>query len=80
MKDLILLAVIILILAAATIYIVRAKKSGITCIGCPDAKTCSGHCSSNNTIDAPPTNENVQQTPVACNGNCSGCNGGCKLG
>ena len=40
---------IVLIVGGAVAYIVRAKKSGQRCIGCPDSKTCSsggcsGHC------------------------------------
>ncbi len=41
--------VIIIVLLAAIIggvigYLVRAKKRGETCIGCPYAKQCGGKC------------------------------------
>ena len=40
-KDIVILAIIILILGAAAFYTYRAKKSGKKCIGCPDACNCS---------------------------------------
>ncbi len=47
MGDYIALAVIVVILAAAIIYIIKAKKSGTKCIGCPYGKNCSS-CSCGN--------------------------------
>lgn len=41
--DYIILAVVAVILAAAIGYIVKKKKSGAACIGCPDSHSCS-HC------------------------------------
>lgn len=35
-KDIVILAVVVLILGAAIFYMYRAKKSGKKCIGCPD--------------------------------------------
>ena len=46
MIDLIVILVLVLILGGAGMYVYRAKKSGQKCIGCPSAKSCSGHCSS----------------------------------
>ncbi len=43
--DIIAAAVIVLIVGGAVAYIIRAKKSGQKCIGCPDSKTCSHNCS-----------------------------------
>ncbi|MBO5165394.1 MAG: FeoB-associated Cys-rich membrane protein [Lachnospiraceae bacterium] len=40
--DIILVLVLLLILGAAVAYIVRAKKKGAKCIGCPASGTC-GH-------------------------------------
>ena len=40
MKNVVAILVIALILALAITYIVRQKKKGIKCIGCPSAKTC----------------------------------------
>ena len=43
--DIIAVAVIVLVVGGAIAYIIKAKKSGQKCIGCPDSKTCSGGCS-----------------------------------
>ncbi len=42
--DYIAIAAIVLILGAAVLYIVRAKKRGEKCVGCPYAKQCGGNC------------------------------------
>ena len=39
--EVISIILIALIISSVIIYIVRAKRKGIKCIGCPDAKTCS---------------------------------------
>lgn len=46
MVDFFIIAVILVILGGAAFYIYKSKKSGAKCIGCPDAKTCSGNCGS----------------------------------
>lgn len=43
--DWLIIAVVVIILGGVIFYIRRAKKQGVKCIGCPDAKTCSGNCS-----------------------------------
>ena len=40
LPDIIVIAVILLIIGAATAYIIKAKKSGQKCIGCPYSKSC----------------------------------------
>ena len=40
MTDLIAVAVIVLIIALASLYIYKAKKRGQKCIGCPYANSC----------------------------------------
>ncbi len=45
MENVILIAVILLILGGASLYIYRAKKRGVKCIGCPEGPGCSGKCS-----------------------------------
>ena len=45
MENIIIIAVLALIVGGAVAYIIKAKKSGQKCIGCPDSKTCSGSCS-----------------------------------
>lgn len=50
MTNLIAAIVLITVLGLATLYIVRAKKNGKKCIGCPcscgnaESGTCSGNC------------------------------------
>ncbi len=43
--DIIVLLIIALMIGSASFYIIRAKKKGQKCIGCPYAKSCSGNCS-----------------------------------
>ncbi len=47
--DLIILAVLMIIIGAAVAYIIKEKKRGEKCIGCPNGGTCpnSGKCSGN---------------------------------
>lgn len=40
MTDFLVAAVIVLIVGAASLYIYKAKKSGVKCIGCPHAQSC----------------------------------------
>lgn len=42
--DYIAIAVIALVVGAAVFYLIRAKKRGEKCIGCPYAKQCGGKC------------------------------------
>ena len=41
-ESIIAIAVIALIVGGAAVYIIKAKKSGKKCIGCPDSCSCSG--------------------------------------
>lgn len=47
MADVIIVMILLLIIGGAVIYIVRAKRKGVKCIGCPDGATCSGSCGGN---------------------------------
>ncbi len=38
--DIIAIAVIILVIGGAAAYIIKAKKSGRKCIGCPESSSC----------------------------------------
>lgn len=40
MGNIIAIILIVLILGLAITYIVRAKKKGVTCIGCPSGESC----------------------------------------
>lgn len=45
MTNLIAVIILVLIVALASGYIIRAKKRGVKCVGCPDAsKCCGGSC------------------------------------
>ena len=50
MANLIVGIIILLIIGAAVFYIVKEKKKGVKCIGCPDGATCSGSCGSCNGV------------------------------
>ena len=40
MGEYIAIGIIVLIIGLAVFYVVKAKKSGSKCIGCPHAKSC----------------------------------------
>jgi hypothetical protein len=44
MVDIMIALIVLVILALAVGYIVRAKKKGQACIGCPNASSCTKHC------------------------------------
>lgn len=44
LADYIAIAVLLLIVGGASAYIIKAKKSGKRCIGCPDSATCASSC------------------------------------
>lgn len=43
--DFLVIAIIAAILISVTLYIRKAKKKGVKCIGCPNGASCGGHCS-----------------------------------
>jgi hypothetical protein len=45
--DIIVLIIVALAIGGASFYIIRAKKKGQKCVGCPYAKDCSSKCSCN---------------------------------
>lgn len=44
MADLIVVGIVLVIVGLAIAYIVKEKKKGVKCIGCPVAGQCSGKC------------------------------------
>ena len=46
MKDVFILAALVLVVAGIVFYLVRQRKKGVKCIGCPYSKHCSGNCKS----------------------------------
>ena len=50
MENFIVKAVVLIIIGCAIGYIMKAKKKGVKCVGCPYAKTCGNgtdNCSCN---------------------------------
>lgn len=47
MVDAIIIAAIVLIVGGALFYIIRARKNGQKCIGCPHSKECGSNCNCN---------------------------------
>lgn len=41
MTDIIVIAIVALIVGLAVAYIIREKKRGVKCVGCPHAKECA---------------------------------------
>ena len=44
MIDYIIIAILAVVVTAIICYIVRAKRRGQACIGCPHSKQCGGKC------------------------------------
>ena len=44
MADVMVILIISVIVASSVFYMVRAKKRGQACIGCPGASQCGRHC------------------------------------
>ena len=42
MENAVAVVVLLLILGGAVTYLIRAKKSGVKCVGCPAGGSCSG--------------------------------------
>jgi hypothetical protein len=47
MENYIIIAIILLIIGGIVYYLLKAKKRGQKCIGCPYCKECSGKCGDN---------------------------------
>ncbi len=43
MVNIIIIAIVLLIVGGATAYIIRQKKKGVKCIGCPAGGKCNCH-------------------------------------
>ncbi len=42
--DVIVFLILALVIGGAIFYMIQQKKKGMRCIGCPNAKSCSGNC------------------------------------
>ena len=47
MENWIIALILVAVVALIVVYLVRAKKRGEKCIGCPYCKQCGGDCSHN---------------------------------
>ncbi len=41
MENFIIIAILVVIIGCAIAYVVKAKKKGVKCVGCPNAEMCS---------------------------------------
>lgn len=71
MVDFIIAAVLIVVVGAAVRYIVKVKKSGVKCIGCP----AEGGCSHNKTSGCGCDGESTGESGSEC---CCGCHADTK--
>ena len=44
-ETILVIAIVVLIVGGAAAYVIRAKKRGVKCIGCPHSGSCGGGCS-----------------------------------
>lgn len=47
LTDIIVSVILVAIIGGAIAYIVKSKRNGSACIGCPHAKQCGGKCGCN---------------------------------
>lgn len=50
MQNIIIISVLVIVVGAAIFYIVKEKKKGKKCIGCPYSGTASCHCNAKGTV------------------------------
>ena len=58
MENFIIAGILVLILGGAGMYVYKAKKRGVKCIGCPAGGSCSHKCGDGS---------------QGCSGNCGNC-------
>ena len=44
MENVIVVLILVAIVAGITLYLIRAKRKGEKCVGCPYAKQCGSKC------------------------------------
>lgn len=44
MVDFMIVGILLVAIGAAVAYIIKQKKKGVRCIGCPSSGQCSGNC------------------------------------
>ena len=60
LTEIIAIAAIVLIVGGAIAYIIKAKKSGRKCIGCPYASSCKSGCKSGGCTSCQSKEENKE--------------------
>ena len=43
LEDLIIVAILLVVIGLSAMYVIREKKKGTKCIGCPHSKSCGSH-------------------------------------
>lgn len=76
MADLIVGGILLVIVGAAIVYIVKAKKKGIKCIGCPAAGQCAGGSKAH--VEGLCSDLVTEERSSSCNRNCAHCKGRCS--
>ncbi len=46
MENIIVIVALVLIIGGAAAYVLKQRKKGVKCIGCPNGESCSGNCCS----------------------------------
>lgn len=62
MENVIVIAILVIAIGAAVAYMVKAKRSGVKCIGCPSGGSCS----------------HKKEGASGCGGGCGGAEGSCS--
>lgn len=44
MENIVIIVLLALIIGSALIYVLKQRKKGVKCIGCPNGENCSGDC------------------------------------
>lgn len=51
MENIIIIGILLGIIIVASVYVVKQKKKGVKCIGCPAGGQCSRNCGGNCNFD-----------------------------
>ena len=71
MENFVLIAILVLILGGATLYLIRAKKRGVKCVGCPSGSECGKNASVCSGCSGCASAETKETTEISCC--CCGC-------
>ena len=58
--DIVSILIIVIILSGAIFYVIKSKKNGAKCIGCPYSKTCS----KNKSVECCCSDDDMGITPI----------------